>query len=94
MNALLLADLIIGAVGLLVVVFVAYPYRGRAVPKAQRLTDAVASVAERVDPGEAPPHGVLGSPEKSRRMSRRFEKAERTLRKGAKVLVPAGRDNG
>jgi hypothetical protein len=93
-DALLLADLIIGAVGLLVVGFVAYPYRGRALPKARRLTDAVQAVSEKVDPGEAPPNGVLSSPEKSRQMSRRFENAERTLRKGAKVFVPAGRDHG
>lgn len=93
MDVLLIADLIIGAVGLLVVAFVVYPYRGRAVPKARRLSSAVAAVAEKVDPGESPPLGVLSSPEKSRQMSRRFEKAEHTVRRGARVLTPAGRDS-
>ncbi|MGZ4590995.1 MAG: hypothetical protein ACXV3C_08775 [Actinomycetes bacterium] len=93
MDALLIAHLVIGGVGLLVMAFVAFPYRGRTVPKARRLTNAVAAVAEKVDPGESPIHGVLSSPEKSRQMSRRFEKAERKLRNGAKVLVPVGRHN-
>lgn len=91
MNALLLVFLIIGAVGLLVVAFVAFPYRGRAVPKAPRLTAAVAAVTEKVDPGEASPHGVLSSPEKARQMAQRFEKAERKLKNGAKGLLPVGR---
>jgi hypothetical protein len=91
MDALLIVFVVIGAVGALVVVFVAYPYRGRAVPKAQRLTAAVTAVTEKVDPGESPPHGVLSSPEKSRRMARRFEKVERKLKSGAKALVSVGR---
>jgi hypothetical protein len=89
---LLLAHLILGFIALLVVGFVAFPYRGRAVPRAERLTDAVASVAERVDPGEGPPLGVLTTPEKSRAMSRRFERAEQHIRRGARVLVSARRD--
>jgi hypothetical protein len=93
-DALLIAHVVIGVVGLLVVAFVAYPYRGRAVPRAERLTNAVAAVAEKVDPGESPTHGVLGSPEKSRKMSRRFESAENKVRRGAKVLVPVGRGGG
>jgi hypothetical protein len=89
--SLLAVHLVLGAIALLVVAFVAFPYRGRAVPKAERLTDAVATVAERVDPGEAPPLGVLTTPEKSRAMSARFERVERRLRRGARVLVTAGR---
>ena len=66
MKELLLAHLILGAIALLVVAFVAFPYRGRAVPRAGRLSEHVASVADRVDPGEGPPQGVLTTPEKSR----------------------------
>jgi hypothetical protein len=61
------------------------------VPRAERLTDKVASVADRVDPGDAPPLGVLSTPEKSRAMSARFERIEERVRRGAKVLVTAGR---
>ena len=75
MRAFLIADLVIGAVGLLVVAFVAFPYRGRAVPRAERLSHKVADVAGRLDPGPAPVQGMLTTPEKSRRMSRRFERA-------------------
>jgi hypothetical protein len=90
---LLLAHVILGILALLVVGFVAYPYRGRRapLPRSERLTDAVASVADRVDPGEAPPLGVLSSPEKSRAMSERFERVEQRLRKGARMVVTAGR---
>jgi hypothetical protein len=84
---------LLGLVALLVVGFVAYPYRGRRapLPRSERLTDAVASVADRVDPGEAPPLGVLSTPEKSRAMSARFERAEQRLRRGARVLTGTGR---
>lgn len=91
MTELLIVHLALGFVALLVVVFVAFPYRGRSVPRAERLTDAVAAVADRVDPGEAPPQGVLSSPEKSRAMSERFERAEDHLRRGARVVASAGR---
>ncbi len=84
---LLLAHLVLGVVALLVVGFVAYPYRGREIPRAERLTDSLAAAVERVDPGEAPPLGVLSTPEKSRAMSARFEKAERQVRR----VVTAGR---
>jgi len=90
-TVLLAAHLVLGAIALLVVAFVAFPYRGRTVPRAERLTDAVVSVADRVDPGEAPPLGVLTTPEKSRAMSQRFERVERRVRRGARVLVTAGR---
>lgn len=92
MRVLLLVHLVLGFVALLVVGFVAYPYRGRTVPRAGRLTDAVAAVAERVDPGESPPLGVLTTPEKSRAMSRRFERVEQHIRRGARVLVTSRRD--
>ncbi len=91
MRAFLIADLIIGIVGLLVVVFVAFPYRGRTVPRAERLSHKVADVAERLDPGPAPVQGVLTTPEKSRRMSRRFERVETVIRNPAKALSSAGR---
>jgi hypothetical protein len=91
MDVLLIALLVIAAVGLLIVGFVAYPYRGHAVPsalpKSERLDDALAAVTERVDPGPAPVHGVLSSPEKARRMSRRFETAERAIRHPIRVLT-------
>ncbi len=87
MYALLVALLLIAVVGGLVVGFVAYPYRGRPVPRARALTDKVAAVAEQLDPGESPPLGVLSTPEKSRRMSRRFEQAEHLLKHPAQVLT-------
>ena len=74
-----------------VVGFVAFPYRGRPTPIGDRLTEKVAEMAERVDPGEAPPLGVLSTPEKSRAMSDRFERVEHRLRRGARGLVHAGR---
>jgi len=86
-TTLLLADLLLGLVALLVVGVVAVLYRGRQIPRAERLTDKVTELADRVDPGEAPPHGVLTSPEKSRAMSDRFERAERQVRR----VVTAGR---
>jgi hypothetical protein len=86
-TTLLLAHLLLGLVGLLVMGFGAFPYLGRGIPRAERLTERVAAVAHRVDPGEAPPQGVLTSPEKSRAMSARFERAERQVRR----VVTAGR---
>ena len=93
MIELLAAHAVLGLLALLVVGFVAYPYRGRSapVPQGERITDAVASVADRVDPGEAPVHGVLSTPEKSRAMSARFERVEQRLRRGARALTGAGR---
>ena len=86
-QTLLIAHLALGLLALLVVGFVAYPYRGRAVPRAERLSEKVVDLRDRVDPGEAPPLGVLSTPEKSRAMSARFERAERQVRK----VVTAGR---
>lgn len=91
MIALLVAHVVLGTIALVVVAFVAFPYRGRSVPRAERLTEKVASVAERVDPGEAPPLGVLTTPEKSRAMSARFERVESRLRRGVRALVPISR---
>jgi hypothetical protein len=91
MHVMLIALLVIAALGLLIVGFVAYPYRGKGVPSAlpqsERLNDALAAVTDKVDPGPAPVHGVLTTPEKSRRMSRRFETAERAIRHPIKVLT-------
>ena len=89
-DTLIIAYLVAGLLSGLVVLFVAFPYRRRPVPKAKRITEAVVSVAERVDPGEAPPLGVLTTPEKSRRMSRRFERFEQRVRRGLRVLSHTG----
>jgi hypothetical protein len=86
-TTLLLAHLLLGLVALLVMGFVALLYRGRDIPRAERLTERVEAVADRVDPGEAPPLGVLSTPEKSRAMSARFERAEHNVRK----VVTVGR---
>ena len=86
-QTLLIAHLSLGLLALLVVGFVAYPYRGRVVPRAERLSEKVVDLRDRVDPGEAPPLGVLSTPEKSRAMSARFERAERQVRR----VVTAGR---
>ena len=86
-TTLLLAHLLLGLVALLVVGFVAFPYRGRQHPPGRAPHRQVAALADRVDPGEAPPHGVLTTPEKSRAMSDRFERAERQVRR----VVTAGR---
>jgi hypothetical protein len=80
--------LFFGAMALLVMAFVAFPYRGRHPRQAQRLTQAVAAVTERVSPAEAPPRGVLTTPEKARQVSARFERAEVTVRRRARALVP------
>ena len=86
-TTLLLADLLLGVVALLVVGVVVVLHRGRQIPRAGRLTEKVTELADRVDPGEAPPQGVLTSPAKARRMSARFERAERQVRR----VVTAGR---
>ena len=86
-TTLLLADLVLGLVALLVLGFVAFPYRRRAVPRAGRLSEKVVDLRDRVDPGEAPPEGVLSSPAKSRAMAARFERVERQVRR----VVTAGR---
>ena len=92
---LMLTVLLLGFVGLLVVGFVAFPYRGRRVPDGGRiptgrlrgLSDRSGAWARRLAPGEAPPLGVLTSPEKSRAMSARFERAEEQVRRA----MPSGR---
>jgi hypothetical protein len=80
-QTLLITHALLGLVALLVVGFVAYPYRGRSVPKAERLSEKVIDLRDKVDPGEAPPLGALTTPEKSRAMSARFERAEQQVRK-------------
>ncbi len=91
MKELLLVHVVLGVLALLVVGFVAFPYRGRRSPIGDRLNEKVADLAYRVAPGEAPPLGILSTPEKSRAMSARFERVERRLRRGARGLVHAGR---
>ena len=87
MTTLLLVDLFLGLVAVLVLGVVAVVFRGRGIPRARRLTGKVVELADRVDPGEAPPLGVLSTPEKSRAMSARFERAEQQVRR----VVTAGR---
>ncbi|MGZ4591536.1 MAG: hypothetical protein ACXV2I_12200 [Actinomycetes bacterium] len=94
MTSLIFLHLSFGLLALLVVLFVAFPYRGRTVPKAERITGALAAVTERVDPGESPPLGVLTTPEKARRISRRFEMAEWKVRRGARALTTVARSGG
>ena len=91
MTELLIVQGLLGVVAAVIVLFVAFPYRGRSVPRAERLTEKVVAVAERVDPGEAPPLGVLSDPEKSRTMSARFERVEDQIRRGVRTVVPARR---
>ena len=93
-TTLVIAVLLLGFLGLLVVGFVAFPYRGRRVPEGRIPTGRLRGLAERsgawarrVAPGEAPPLGVLTSPEKSRAMSARFERAEEQVRRA----MPTGR---
>jgi hypothetical protein len=76
---LLIICVSLGVLAALVLLFVAFPYRGRSLPGAERLGDGVAAVADKIDPGEAPPQGVLGSPEAARRTRRRIEHAESRL---------------
>ena len=93
MKTLLIIHTVIGLVALLVMAAVGLVQRGRAEPRAPRVTSAVAAVAEKVDPGEAPPLGVLTTPEKSRRISARFEAAEWKVRRGARALTTLSRSN-
>jgi hypothetical protein len=92
MGTLILVELVFGALAALVVLFVAYPYRGRKAARSGRISRKVAEVASRVDPGESPPKGVLADPVRDRRMSKRFERLEQRIRRGARVLTPAGKD--
>lgn len=96
MTSLIVAHLVLAGIGLLVVGFVAFPYRGRAVPRAlprsDRLNDRLQDFAGRLDPADAPPLGVLTTPEKSRAMSERFERAESKIKRGLRAAVPAGRE--
>jgi hypothetical protein len=84
----------IGLVALLVIAVAAVMHHEQTAAKAPRVAAAVAAVAERVDPGEAPPLGVLTTPEKSRRISRRFELAEWKVRRGARALTTLARSHG
>ena len=76
MLALLIICAVFGLVAALVLVFVAFTYRGRSLPVGERLSGGVAAVADKIDPGEAPPQGVLTKPEAARRTRRRIEAAE------------------
>jgi hypothetical protein len=84
----------IGLLALLVLALAALMHHEQTARRAPRVAAAVAAVAERVDPGEAPPLGVLSKPEKSRRASRRFELAEWKVRQGARALTTLARSNG
>ena len=85
MLELLVAHALLASLAALVVLFVAFPYRGRNVPRAERLTEKVAEVAERVAPGQAPPWGVLGDRDRDREVSARFEAVENKIRRTARA---------
>lgn len=90
-----MAELVFGTLGLAVLLVVAAFYRGDRVPRAAKMTGVVTSVAQRVDPGEAPPQGVLTTPEKSRAIAARIERIESRLghqvKSGARALAAPGR---
>lgn len=90
MTILISVHVLLGLLGALIIALVVILYRGRSLPRAQRVTKAVVSAAQRVHPGEAPPQGVLTTPEKSRQVSDRFEAAEGKVRRGARVLTKRG----
>ena len=94
MTSLIFFHSAIGLVALLVIAVAAVMHHEQTAAKAPRVAAAVAAVAERVDPGEAPPLGVLTTPEKSRRISRRFEHAEWKVRRGARALTTLARSHG
>ena len=91
MTTLIAVQLLFGLVGFVVIALVVLLYRGRSLPsRAQRAREVVVATAQRIHPGEAPPQGVLTTPEKSRQVSQRFEEAEGKLRRGARVLTLRG----
>lgn len=94
MTSLLLVHAAIGLLALLVVTVAAVMHHEQTARRAPRVAAAFAAVAEKVDPGDAPPLGVLTSPEKSRRVSRKFEAAEWKVRRGARALTTLARSNG
>ncbi len=94
MTSLLLPHLILGLVGLAVMAFVVLRQRGRTQRQPDPVSRVVTRVADKVDPGEAPPLGVLSTPEKSRRMSARFENIERRLRRAARSVTRLPRSSG
>jgi hypothetical protein len=93
-TSLLLLHASIGLIALLVLLVAALLHHEQSARRAPRVAAAVSAVAERVGPGEAPPLGVLTTPEKSRRVSRRFELAEWKVRRGARALTTLARSNG
>lgn len=94
MTSLLLVHATIGLLALFVIAVAALLHHEQSAARAPRVAAAVNAVADKVDPGEAPPLGVLTTPEKSRRVSRRFELAEWKLRRGARALTTLARSNG
>lgn len=69
-----------------VLVYVAFPHRGRDTRQLAWLTDPLARLGDRVRPrGSVPPAGLLSSPERDERIRGRFERAERL------VVDPLGR---
>ena len=94
MTALILIHAAIALVALLVITVAAVMHHEQTASRAPLVAAAVVAVAEKVDPGEAPPLGVLTTPEKSRRISRRFELAEGNVRRGARALTTLARSNG
>ncbi len=94
MTSLLVFHAAIGLLALLVMLVAAVMHHEQTARRAPRVAAAVDAVADKVDPGEAPPLGVLSTPEKSRRVSRKFELAEWKVRRGARALTTLARSNG
>jgi hypothetical protein len=73
---------LIVVVAVAVLIYVAYPGRGRAAPRAaQGAAAALGRLVEAVapEPAEVPPEGLLGNPDTDAAMRRRVQKVERSL---------------
>jgi hypothetical protein len=82
MIGLLIALGLIVVVAAAVLIYVAYPGRGRTAPgAAQAPAAALGRLVEAVapEPAEVPPEGLMGNPETDAAMRRRVEKVERHL---------------
>jgi hypothetical protein len=69
-------------VAVAVLIYVAYPGRGRTAPRAaQGAAAALGRLVEAVapEPAEVPPEGLLGNPDTDAAMRRRVQRVERSL---------------
>jgi hypothetical protein len=79
-TAVLVAMILTVVLAAVVLVYVAFPHRGREPQGAPWLTRPLGRLAARLRPAEpAPPRGLLSSSERDEEMSRRFEQAEQRL---------------